>query len=101
MADRGTVGRELDTEPEDEATLEAFVVAAWFEDIEPEATASMLLAWHKNALANIARQTGIDTAGIKVTRFGDFYGEVGRRVRAAGFDTYDSDTRFIVFPGGQ
>jgi hypothetical protein len=86
-----TYGKNHDIEPDN---IEDYLCAAWFEDMPETAQKE----WHRDQIINIAESVGVNLSDVflPVDGYPD-YDEVIRRVHIAGWDTYDSDTRLIVF----
>jgi hypothetical protein len=84
-------GKQHDIEPD---SIEDYLCAIWFDEM-PE---SGLAEWHRSQILNVSQCTGVRVSDIYTTDDTEpDYAELARRVNAAGWDTYDSDTRLIVF----
>ena len=86
-------GKSHEIEPDD---LDDFKCAVWFDEMPDDEEEAR--AFHDKSLANIAKTVGIDLDDLRHedSECPD-YDEVERRVHEVGLDTYNSDTRFIVF----
>lgn len=85
------LGKNHDIEPED---IDDYVVAIW----EDEAPDSDLAEWYNSHLDNIADETGIEVDDLKTLGEEQPNWEaLLSRIHQAGWDTYDSDTRLLVF----
>lgn len=90
-------GKEHEIEPEN---TDDFIVAVWFDEM-PEASEETH-EWLRRELENVAGETGANLHDLydDAEPTAELFRQVGERVRALGFDTYDSDTRFLVLPNG-
>jgi hypothetical protein len=88
-----TKGKSHEMEPDN---LDDFECAVWFDEMPDDE--EDYRTFHREALANIAETIGIklDDLHPEGSNYPDYY-EVERRVHEAGFDTYGSDDRLIVF----
>jgi hypothetical protein len=89
-----TKGKSHNIEPDD---LDDFECAVWFEDMPDDE--EEVKAFHRDALANISETIGIDVSDLwPEGSYCPDYEEVERRAHSRGYDTYNSDTRLIIFP---
>jgi hypothetical protein len=86
-------GKSHEIEPDD---LDDFIYAVWFDEMPDDEEEAR--TFHNQALMRIADTVGIFLHDLR-PQGSDCpdYDEVERRVNKAGLDTYNSDTRFIVF----
>lgn len=81
-------GKSHEIEPDD---LDNFLCAVWFDEMPDTG----LTEWHREQILNVSQCVGLNLSGISDTD--PDYDELARRCRALGWDTYDSDTRLLVF----
>lgn len=79
---------------------EVLALAFDFEDDMPQDMGPARTAWHADVLDSILAATGVYVADLLPLTGGDpDYAKIEARLNAAGFDTYDSDTRLEVYRG--
>ena len=84
-------GKQHDIEPEN---LEDYLCAVWFDEMPDTGRDE----WHRSQILNVSQCTGVRVSDIYPTPGTEpDYDELERRVNLAGWDTYGSDTRLIVF----
>lgn len=79
---------------------EVLLLAFDFEDDMPQDMGPARTGWHADVLDSIHAETGVYVADLLPLSGGDpDYAKIEARLNAAGFDTYDSDTRLEVYRG--
>lgn len=84
-------------EIEPATALDCFLVAMWFDEMpwEPAAARS---EWINDNLDNFARETGVRVDDLKLSADEvPLFATLTERLHALNLDTYESDTRFLVF----